>query len=264
MQWLTAAREHVSGALIALQEAALSQDDPNLLSVAEAVAEVSGQLFRLHRAPPSEGEARAQVIRAREQLQAAKQNLHTLEHPAEIFRLPTHEVSHALASLEKAMSMMTASATSNERPVEARQPAPAHRKGLVLVAEDEGTEDVPETHPAEQEVERRCAQRVQLEVELGVHSESHFYTGLTLDLSTGGLFVATYELLPIGTLVSLGFVLPDGHSIHADGEVVWLRDSRRGELKPGMGISFAALGPEDVTAIREFCEARAPLYYDVD
>ena len=111
--------------------------------------------------------------------------------------------------------------------------------------------------------QRSGGDRVVIEVDIGVLTESHFYAGLSQDLSRGGVFIATYQPLAPGTHVSLFFVLPDGHTVHADGIARWTREASE-DAPPGMGVAFQVLRPEDVEAIERFCAKRAPLYYDSD
>jgi uncharacterized protein (TIGR02266 family) len=103
--------------------------------------------------------------------------------------------------------------------------------------------------------------RVFIEVEIGLTSESYIYTGLSLDVSTGGVFVATYEPAPPGTAVSLCFVLPDGHVVNAEGAVRWTRAATE-DAPPGMGVAFTAISRESVEHIAGFCACRPPLYFD--
>jgi uncharacterized protein (TIGR02266 family) len=111
--------------------------------------------------------------------------------------------------------------------------------------------------------ERRSAQaqRVHVEVDIGMLTQSNFYTGISLDVSQGGVFVSTYQPSPPGTEVSLYFVLPSGHSVHAEGTVRWTR-APSDDFAPGMGVAFTALSEADARAIGEFCAGRTPLYYD--
>jgi len=118
----------------------------------------------------------------------------------------------------------------------------------------------PERPDFSGENKRARGDRVFLEVDIGLLSQSHFYTGLSRDLSRGGVFVGTYQPQPPGTEVTVHFVLPNGHAVKARGIVRWTVDARN-DMPPGMGIAFQDLGPEDLNAIVEFCEARAPLYH---
>lgn len=105
--------------------------------------------------------------------------------------------------------------------------------------------------------------RAFLEVDIGLSTESHFYTGLSLDLSAGGVFVATYQPQPPGTHLWVYFSLPDGQTIEAAGIVRWTR-AGSDDSPPGMGVRFSTIEPAALAAIERFCAERAPLYYDAD
>jgi uncharacterized protein (TIGR02266 family) len=113
-------------------------------------------------------------------------------------------------------------------------------------------------------IERRRVPRVPLQTEVTIEGHSNFYTGFTQDISTGGLFVCTKQLLPVGTKIDLVFRLPDGKRIAVKGEVRWVRDIAfsSSEALPGMGIQFENLRPEDLEAVERFVKERAPLFYD--
>lgn len=114
------------------------------------------------------------------------------------------------------------------------------------------------------EVERRSAERIELQVDIGFQSDTNFFTGFAEDLSDGGLFVATYDIKPIGTLLTVSFVLPGGHHVVAPGRVTWVREpaDRGAETAPGMGVAFEALEEPDRRAVLRFCSARAPIFFD--
>jgi len=109
--------------------------------------------------------------------------------------------------------------------------------------------------------QRARGERVFVEADIGLLSDSHFYTGLSQDLSSGGVFISTYQPKPKGTHVGVYFALPDGHVVEANGTVRWTRDAGP-DAPPGMGIAFDALRPEDLEAIQRFCQSREPLYHD--
>jgi len=102
-----------------------------------------------------------------------------------------------------------------------------------------------------------------LEVEVGLVGENNFFAGLSMDVSEGGLFVATYQPGAVGTRLMLSFVLPDGHTVTTPGEVRFLMDPR-GDMPPGMGVAFVELSDQDHQAIRRFCKMRRPTYYETD
>ncbi len=111
--------------------------------------------------------------------------------------------------------------------------------------------------------EHRAARRVSVAVEIHLTSESHFFSGLSGDISEGGVFVSTYRPLSMGSSVDLEFSLPGANApVKARGEVRWLREHSPHEPR-GVGIAFADLADEDRARIHEFCSVRPALYYDV-
>ena len=117
------------------------------------------------------------------------------------------------------------------------------------------------TSPAE----RRTSPRQELEVEVGFESEHNFYTGLTQDISGGGLFVATHQIRHVGEHVKVTFTLPGGKVIAVETEVRWVRESsalRRADGAHGMGLRFLELPEDAKTAIGKFISQRDSLFYD--
>lgn len=109
--------------------------------------------------------------------------------------------------------------------------------------------------------DRRSSPRVAIEAEIGLNSETNFYLGFTEDLSDGGLFIATYDVLQVGAKLTVRFQLPEGQEVVANGRVVWVRDAHE-DVAPGMGIQFESLRPDDRAAILSFIELRPALFYE--
>lgn len=137
-------------------------------------------------------------------------------------------------------------------------------------ANDEG-EPIPlgrprQSKPALHGAERRTSPRMEIETDIGFYSDTNFYTGFTGDISDGGIFIATWNLLPVGTTLTVSFVLPGGHQVLAEGRVTWVRDTDTPELgvHPGMGVFFERLSGPDRQAIQTFIEQRSPLFFDDD
>ncbi|AKF05793.1 TIGR02266 family protein [Sandaracinus amylolyticus] len=101
--------------------------------------------------------------------------------------------------------------------------------------------------------ERRTAPRVRIEGAIGAQSGATFVAGEASDLSTGGLFVATGDPLPIGTELTLGLLLPDGHRVVVDAVVSWVRGPHDGRAE-GMGVRFLRVSREDAAAISRHAE----------
>jgi uncharacterized protein (TIGR02266 family) len=119
----------------------------------------------------------------------------------------------------------------------------------------------PPIHPTEDADERRASPRIRLETDVSLVSDSTFFTGLSGNISEGGIFVATYRALPLGTSIELEFELPEG-VVRAVGCVCWIRDAGP-DSPPGMGIEFVSISNVDQEKIAHFCEVRPPLYYDL-
>jgi uncharacterized protein (TIGR02266 family) len=113
--------------------------------------------------------------------------------------------------------------------------------------------------------ERRAGHRVELSVDIGLETETNFFTGFSEDLSDGGLFIATYKTLPVGTELRVSFALPEGHSVKCAATVAWVRESRdkSADVKPGMGVRLEALSDTDRQAIARFLHERAPFFYSL-
>ena len=108
--------------------------------------------------------------------------------------------------------------------------------------------------------DRRIDARVAIETDVSLESDSQFFSGLTGNLSAGGVFVATYRQLPVGCTVVLTLTLPDGE-LRVKGTVRWSRDTSSG-ASPGLGVAFDELPPGASERIARFCELRAPLLHD--
>jgi type IV pilus assembly protein PilZ len=115
--------------------------------------------------------------------------------------------------------------------------------------------------------ERRQEVRHRIVVNVTFESEHNFYTGLTQDLSSSGLFVATNNLLPEGERIHLKFTLPtSADPIELIAEVRWTRRDavRGGGGEAGMGLHFLSLSPRAKEAINAFLKRRDSLFVDVD
>lgn len=117
--------------------------------------------------------------------------------------------------------------------------------------------------PGEREAwaDTRAGTRHTVEIEVGIASESNFYLGFTENLSSGGVFVATYVTKPLGSKVEVALAFPSGEELRVPGVVRWLRDATT-DGWPGMGVQFESLSPEDEAKVRKFLSLREPMFYD--
>jgi uncharacterized protein (TIGR02266 family) len=119
----------------------------------------------------------------------------------------------------------------------------------------------PPRHSSKSEL--RSETRFAAHVEVDFESDSHFYTGLSENLSEGGLFVATYAPRPVGTEIDLTLRLPGQvEPMRARATVRWIRDfSEASDAAPGMGLHFH-IDDVDLPRIRRFLSTRPPLFFD--
>jgi uncharacterized protein (TIGR02266 family) len=86
-----------------------------------------------------------------------------------------------------------------------------------------------------------------------------FYSGFAVNLSTGGLRVATCAPPAKGVRFAAEFELDTQHTVRAPVEVVWTRyvsaPDKTGKRVSEMGLRFLNLMPDDRAAIERMAEA---------
>jgi uncharacterized protein (TIGR02266 family) len=107
-----------------------------------------------------------------------------------------------------------------------------------------------------------------------LYGDNNFYTGLSGNISEGGIFIATQHMLPIGTPVIMSIALMCSAPIAIRGTVRWLRGPEAMAspsnvfsghvygVKPGMGIQFDELDDQAARAIQWFMQQRQPELFD--
>ena len=106
--------------------------------------------------------------------------------------------------------------------------------------------------------------RAQLAVKVGMEHGNSFFTGFSGNVSSGGLFVATHQLLDIGSQLELFFEMPDGHEVGVVGEVRWRREYNADatDQPPGMGVRFLNLGYDDQILIDRYIGNHETIFYE--
>jgi uncharacterized protein (TIGR02266 family) len=135
---------------------------------------------------------------------------------------------------------------------------------LPMVSIDDVSEDDRPSRVAAANDKRRH-NRVPVEVDIDFSSESNFYNGFTENISEGGVFVATYELKPMGEKVTMKFRLPDSEeTIECEGEVRWIRVANQDtpDVSPGLGLQFVNMSPELQARVDAFIREREPMFFD--
>jgi uncharacterized protein (TIGR02266 family) len=258
------ARELLVSALGLLQKD--GSGAPELAPIIEATASASSALYDAENTASTPQAATSGIRIAIEQLGAAMSALHDHEkatanpHPATEVVARTLALLYPIgrASLRQRRDVMLDSDQDPEAIESVRALA------RISIAPEPLGQQRRSTPPYRGQDHRRDGERAPLEVDIGLMSDSHFYAGLSQDVSRGGLFVATYQLKRPGTRIALYFVLPDGHAVSADGVVRWTRHAGNDDVPPGMGIAFENIGESDIAAIGRFCRNRAPLYHDLE
>jgi len=112
-------------------------------------------------------------------------------------------------------------------------------------------------------LEARRNGRVRMHTSIDTRSDSNFFIGFSMDISEGGIFIATVEPVALGTQVELDFTLPGGRPMKVTGVVRWVRESndRTPELMPGVGVQFTGLPSEVAHAITSFVATRDPMFF---
>ena len=116
--------------------------------------------------------------------------------------------------------------------------------------------------------EARRDPRVSLKVEIDIHTETNFYTGFAVNISSGGIFVATHVPAQLGEKIPVSFMLPNGKKpIETVGTVCWFREYNPlyPDVHPGMGLRFEELEDEDDKIIDDYIKNyREPYFHPSD
>lgn len=109
---------------------------------------------------------------------------------------------------------------------------------------------------------------IHVAVKIDATSEHTFWSDLTMDLATsGGVFVATFHPLAMGTIVHmLVTVAGDDVPFAASGVVRWTRPHRDGsDGVAGVGVAFLDLDASAHEKVARFVdEHRAPMIFELD
>jgi hypothetical protein len=92
--------------------------------------------------------------------------------------------------------------------------------------------------------DRRTSRRNPVQVRLDLSDMRGTFTGRTVDVSRGGLFAATMETRPVGSLLRMRVMGPKGESVMAVGVVVRVFDevetTNEGQTTPGLAIALTS------------------------
>lgn len=117
----------------------------------------------------------------------------------------------------------------------------------------------PTPRPAPAPDNRRQFERITLDANVDFGSPHNFYTGTADNISVGGLFVATRNLLPEGRTVTMRFSLPGTLRMDIEGIVAWRRLVADSTGPVGLGLRFERVPDEARDEIERFIRQRLPM-----
>lgn len=86
-------------------------------------------------------------------------------------------------------------------------------------------------------------------------------TDYTVNINTGGLYVSSSKLLPVGTKLFVEFSLPGNDTlISCQARVAWVNEGVspiKRDLPVGMGLGFVGVGLDEMNVIREYIKDHA-------
>ncbi len=108
----------------------------------------------------------------------------------------------------------------------------------------------------------RSTRRVPCNISMSIRNAGRVYNSKTLDISHGGIFLATEETMDIGTVIDMCFQLPDTkRTVRAVGKVVWVRRVGGGGGMAGVGVKFSRIEPNDLQLIVDYVNRVSRVLY---
>jgi Tfp pilus assembly protein PilZ len=78
-----------------------------------------------------------------------------------------------------------------------------------------------------------------------------------IPIARGGLFVRCPDPFPLGSLVHLRLLPPEGPALHLAGRVVWANAGGHNPFPPGMGVQVIECPPEEAARLKALLERQA-------
>ena len=106
--------------------------------------------------------------------------------------------------------------------------------------------------------------RTEYKLEISGDSGHQFFTGFSENISAGGLFIATYQTLPLGTRFQINFAVPGvDYEFATDCEVRWVREYNEDtpDTMPGMGVRFLNLSSRETEVLDELVRRLETMFY---
>jgi hypothetical protein len=261
------ARESLARGLNALQA------DPNvpqrLLELAAPIAQAMGALHQIERSGGTQLAPHAPAALAHLQIAVAELQVQPPQYAAVAAALEA--VAGALGSVHTLARMAAPTAGPTQtaplaQPAAAPVPAANANRAAPRPAQQAAPAPAPRTAPQQVASPAGGADQGTITAELGAHSPSNFYKGLSGNdiIEHGGLFVSTYKLPKIGQSVRLKVSLPGGYEFEANAVVRWRREpsDAGNDAPPGFGAQFTEITPEARQLVYRYVRNREPLFHD--
>lgn len=110
--------------------------------------------------------------------------------------------------------------------------------------------------------ESRAYKRLPVEIEVEIVTDQGIESGRSLNISTGGIFVATAITRPAGTRLEIRLVLPDDvEPTTISTEVRWSRPMSSGGEAVGMGLRFVDVPEPILEKVAQLAQERRESSY---
>lgn len=267
----SSSREHLGKALEALQQ------DPNIpddvMAVAQNIAQAVGALFEAEKAS-SEPDGKSSVKAALGNLSQTLALLQDVKSEHAGVDVATKSIAETMSKLYPLTTVPSKAPPPQEADKTIEDPKVPKAAGVPAEAQSFQQSAPPQQQPAFDH-ERMSMPKIaptptgareKIEANIGATTESNFFVGFSGEISHGGVFLATYEVLAQNTSVNVLVTLPGNFEFRVDGWVRFVRDpfdlSSDDGAEPGMGIQFENLPADARELVLRFIRKRPPMFYD--
>ncbi|MDP9000037.1 MAG: PilZ domain-containing protein [Myxococcota bacterium] len=264
------ARESLARGLNALQGE--PNVPPQMLELAAPIAQAMGALHQIEHSAGAQAGPNAQF--ALTNLQHALSQLQAQPASHQAVLTAAEAVAAALGSVHalSRAAQSGAAAPAPARPMNTQQQAPRAPSAVAQSAEQpraaptRAVAAAPPPPAASPQPAFRVGDGQVVVAELGAHSASNFYKGLSGNdiVDHGGLFVSTYKLPKLGQPVRLKVSLPGGYEFEANAVVRWRREASDAgsDAPPGFGAQFTEITSEARQLVYRYVRNREPMFHD--
>lgn len=95
-------------------------------------------------------------------------------------------------------------------------------------------------------------------------SDDGFYSGFSQDITRSGVFVATYDIRPVGTEAAVRIIFDGADDYGVDCVVEWIREPHPlvDDVPPGMGLRFRNFDPDFAARFQDHLQEHPPYFVD--